>query len=197
MDPGDHEGPIKYNDDVYGTMKDYVDAGAPRNYHGKDKGDDHGEGEKYTVVINQGDGENRRNEQDDGDGSIKCQGDAVEFMKDHGDAGESRHDNSNVQGDSEEQEIKQGSRSGMVTRCCENNRRKQIEPPSAWLALIASFIIKILIAVADSTLGIFYDYYIDRYDANRATVGWMMSVYLLSGSIIGNNAECQLHIMAL
>ena len=189
-DNGEAGGSMKDNGDVNGLMKDYDVVGRFMKEQGdgelsrKEQGD--GEGDGNGSIIGQGEGVKPRNDQGDGEGSINERRYGDERSRTDQDDGEgSRKDH-------EEQGVKHGGSQGsgvwQITRCCANTRGRQMEPPSAWLALTAAFMINILIAVPESTLGIFYDYFIERYDTNRATVGWMMSAYLVSGCIIGKKA---------
>ena len=56
-----------------------------------------------------------------------------------------------------------------------NARCKRTETTQAWLAMIAALIINMLLVMADS-FGVIYDELVDRFDSNRANVGWILSI---------------------
>ena len=69
--------------------------------------------------------------------------------------------------------------------CQGNNQKKPIEPMSAWIILAATFMALLIASVPENTTGIFYDYFTDKYDTNRAVIGWVVSLFYASICVSG------------
>ena len=69
--------------------------------------------------------------------------------------------------------------------------KDNIEPLSSWVNLVAAFMMMMIgLALPDVSFGIFYNYFMERYDVSRATVGWVLSTYQVTGCVCGRTCAC-------
>ena len=85
------------------------------------------------------------------------------------------------------------SKNGKAGKCCVIINNDKLEPPIAWLTLAAAFMtVMIGVGHPDISIGIFYDYFVERFDVNRAgwvvsiyhaAIGWVVSIYHVTGCL--------------
>ena len=69
--------------------------------------------------------------------------------------------------------------------CFKENGQLKIEPLQSWLQLLAIFLMNAILAVPESTFGIFYDPLVDKYDVSRASLGWASSILYTTAMVTG------------
>ena len=72
------------------------------------------------------------------------------------------------------------------SKCCVVVNKDKLEPPIAWLTLAAAFMtVMIGVGIPDLSIAIFYDYFVERFDVSRAAIGWVVSIYHVTGCLCG------------
>ena len=65
---------------------------------------------------------------------------------------------------------KKKEKSSWITNKCQD-----LEPCRAWIALLAAFLSNLLLGLSDA-FGVYYDALVEKYDAKRADVGWILPI---------------------